>query len=404
MMVSRCLAGLALVLLISGFGQDQARANDAAFRAWINGLWPEARARGISRRVFVKAFRGMSPDRSVVELAARQPEFVRPVGAYLRSALASRRIEQGRAKLKSNAALLGRIERRFGVDRYVLTAIWGMESAYGKNKGSRSVIRSLATLGFDGERRKFGRSQLLAALKILQRGDISGAAMRGSWAGAMGHTQFIPTTYNGFAVDFTGDGKRDIWNSAADALASAANYLKASKWQTGAPWGFEVRLPKTFDFSQAGLHHNKPVAEWVSLGVKRADGRKFSKWARPGAVILPAGARGPAFLVFRNFRAVLRYNASVSYALAIHILAARFRGTRRGRVRAAWPKNERPLTRQQRRELQSRLAGKGYGIGQPDGWIGPRTIRAIRSYQKRIGMLADGHPGWLLLQKLRAGG
>lgn len=386
----------------SGALAESASSVDRAFGRWVSAFWPQARKAGISRTTFQRAFKGVTPDPAVIEAAEKQPEFVRPIWEYLDRATTEERIGNGKAKLAEYARAFAAIEKAYGVDRHVIAAIWGMESAYGARKGDLGVIRSLATLAFQGTRQDFGRTQLIGALKILERGDISPDAMLGSWAGAMGHTQFIPTTYNAFAVDHDGDGRRDIWTTPVDALASTANYLKKSGWTTAEPWGYEVRLPDGFDFAEAKSSNRKPIAEWVARGIRRADGRKFDAWATEGAIILPAGARGPAFLVFGNFKAILRYNNAVAYALAVGHLSDRLRGG--PALVASWPRDELPLTEAQRRELQELLAAKGLYRGGVDGLIGSGTQEAIRSYQHRVGLEPDGFPSTGLLERLRRDG
>jgi membrane-bound lytic murein transglycosylase B len=267
--------------------------------------------------------------------------------------------------------------------------------------GSQRVVRSLATLAFEGRRPDFGRSQLIAALKIIQAGDVGPEGLLGSWAGAMGQTQFIPTTYLAHAVDFDGDGRRDIWTSLPDTLASTAHYLEVSHWEPGARWGYEVIMPAKFDYSLADMSVKKSVAAWQKLGLKRADGRNLATRDLDGAasLFLPAGHKGPAFLVLNNFRSILSYNASTSYALAVSLLADRFRGA--GEIKGKWPLDERPLNRSEREELQSLLNGKGYELGKPDGIVGFNTRKAIRAYQISVGLPADGYATSSLLTKLR---
>jgi membrane-bound lytic murein transglycosylase B len=302
--------------------------------------------------------------------------------------------------LNRHATVLQQIEARYGVDRHILVAIWGLESNYGSNMGDRSVIRSLATLAHQGRRSEFAQTQLLAALEILQRGDTTVGSMTGSWAGAMGQTQFIPTTYNDYAVDFDGNGKRDIWHTEADALASAANYLRASNWQSGAPWGMEVRLPEGFDYAQADMSIRKPLSEWQALGLTDARGQALGSHLQEAAtLVLPAGYRGPAFLVMNNFRSILRYNNSTSYALAISLLAERFQG--RGQIVANWPTDDDPLSRSERVELQEQLQAQGFEPGAADGIIGANTRQAIRRLQIALGWPADGYPDRQLLKALR---
>ena len=272
-------------------------------------------------------------------------------------------MRNGKKLLEQNAELLTRIEQRYGVDRQALVAVWGMESNFGQFQGSKSVIRSLATLAYEGRRPQFAQDQLIAALQIIQHGDIQPEAMRGSWAGAMGQTQFIPTTYNTHAVDFDGDGRRDIWNSTPDALASTAHYLQSSGWKHGQPWGFEVQVPAGFDYWQADGSLRKPVYEWLQMGVKLPAGTQLPAGSNQlsAALLLPAGARGPAFLVLDNFRAILKYNNSSSYALAVSLLGDRFSGW--GFISGSWPKEDLPLSRSERIELQNLLNASGHEAG-----------------------------------------
>ncbi len=373
-------------------------AAQAAFDQFKEEFWPQARRAGISRRVYRQAMRGLKPLPRVLKSQRSQPEFVTPVWHYIERRVTEARIARGRALLERHGGLLSRIERRYGVDRHILLAIWGMETNYGRHKGDISVIRALSTLAFTGRRQKYGRTQLIAALKILQAGDIRLSAMKGSWAGAMGHTQFIPTTYLGYAVDFDRDGRRDIWNSVPDALASAANYLKKRGWKRGVPWGFEVRLPRGFDWRLVGRKNARTIAEWERLGVRPARGRFYARNARAW-VLLPAGHRGPAFLVTDNFRAILAYNASHAYALAVGHLADRIAGA--GPLVAAWPVRDRMLTRAERIELQRMLAREGLYRGAFEGHIGPKTREAVRRYQAAAGIPPDGYVNKALLERLR---
>ncbi len=380
-------------------GGVEQSAEPIPFDKWVEQLWPQAKAGGVTRKVFDAAFKGVKPDPRVEKADSNQAEFVKPVWEYLDRAVSKRRIKNGRAKLRKYNSKLRRIERKYGVDRHVLVAIWGIETRYGRNKGSHNVIQAMASMAYSGRRTDFGRKQVLAALEILQRGDTTIDKLKGSWAGAMGHTQFIPTTFNKYGVDFTGDGQRDIWRSMSDALASAANYLSESGWETGQPWGYEIKLPKDFDYSQTGLGIRKLTAEWVGLGAKRIDGAKFDQWALEASVIVPAGANGPAFLVFNNFRMIMRYNNAVSYALAVSYLSDRLRGG--SWIRQAWPKSDRPLSSKQKLELQELLSGKGYSIGDIDGRIGPKTVTALRDYQQKSGLVPDGYASESLLRHLR---
>jgi membrane-bound lytic murein transglycosylase B len=287
----------------------------------------------------------------------------------------------------------------------IITAIWGLESNFGKNLGGFNVIEALATLGFEGRRAAFGREQLLAALKILEQGDITPDRMIGSWAGAMGQTQFIPTVFLQYAKDGNGDGKRNLWDTRADVFASTANYVSEKGWQDGAPCFDEIRLPDNFDYSLADISIEKPVKDWMELSVTLADGRKLSRRKgqdkdAPAAIILPAGHNGPAFIAYPNFKVVLAYNNAISYALAICQLSQRFRGG--PEFDKEWPRSEQPiLSRSDRVELQTLLAQRKYDVGEPDGVIGKRTREAIRGYQRTAGMVPDGFPNSALLQSLR---
>jgi len=381
----------------SAIAEAIAESTQPSFSEWRDQFRDEALAAGISADTFERAFAGIEPDPSVIEADRSQPEFTRPVWQYLDGAISPQRVRNGQRLLGEHATTLTGIEARYGVGRETLVAIWGLESSFGQIMGDKSVIRSLATLAYEGRRPAFAKSQLLGALEIIQRGDVSPARMRGSWAGAMGQTQFIPTTYNTHAVDFDGDGRRDIWSSTADALASAAHYLQASGWDANQPWGFEVQLPAKFDYALADSSIRKPLAEWRRLGVQ---GMPAIQGNASASLLLPSGHRGPAFLVLDNFRAILRYNNSSSYALAIGLLSDRFQG--KGQVVGSWPIGEQPLSRSERMELQQRLVASGFDPGTPDGIIGANTRKAIRSLQQQLGWPADGHPTQELLGRLRA--
>lgn len=369
-------------------------------------FWPSARRKGVSRAVFDRAFAGVVPDPDVLKKAARQPEFTSPPWDYIEKRVSERRIGNGREKLVEFKGILDAIEATYGVDRHVVVAIWGMESSYGFILDNRDIVKpvvqSLSTLAFYGRskrRRKFGRSQLLAVLQILQNGDTTPERMLGSWAGAMGHTQFIPTTYQAYAVDFDGDGRRDIWDNEADALASTAHYLKRSGWQSGKTWGYEVRLPRSFNYGVTGRRNARTLAQWQKLGIARVGGRAFP---RPGDVAwleAMAGGRGPAFLMLKNFRAIMRYNNSTSYALAVGHLADRLRGGEP--FVQDWPNGDRLLARVERKELQRLLRARGYGISKIDGKIGPNTKKAVRAFQSGIGMVPDGFATKAVLDRLR---
>ena len=370
-----------------------------SFADWRQALRGEAIAAGIDAALFDRVLAGVTPDPAVLKADSSQPEFTRPVWEYLDGAVSSSRIGRGRVLLAQHSLVLERIEQQYGVEAPILVAIWGLESNFGNNIGSHSVIRSLATLAYDGRRQGFWRVQLLAALQILQNGDVSSERMIGSWAGAMGQTQFMPTTYNQHAVDFDGDGKRDLWGSSTDALASAAHYLQASGWQRGQPWGFEVNLPNGFDYALADPDQRRTLAEWAELGVRPLAPTGAAASAR-ASLQLPAGHKGPAFLLLDNFRSILKYNNSTSYALAIGLLADNL--LRPSEVKGQWPRGERQLGRSERVELQELLTKAGFDPGPADGIIGANTRKAIRALQLQLNWPADGYPNGELLQQLRA--
>ena len=370
-----------------------------SFTAWRDDFRSYALSQGIQPAVFDAAFRGVDVNPVVVRLDSRQAEFTKPIWEYLDGAASSTRVEAGRAKRSQLDPTLAAIERRYGVDRQVVLAIWGMESNYGGDRGSIPVIESLATLAYEGRRRAFAEEQLIAALRILQSGDVDPSQMVGSWAGAMGHTQFIPTSYLSTAVDFTGDGRRDVWsNDPTDALASAANYLAKAGWQQGRPWGLEVRLPEGFNYGSADQSNRRPVTDWRARGVTLLDGSPLPDHGT-AAIIAPAGARGPAFAIYQNFYVIKTYNNATSYAMGVGHLGDRIMGG--GTIQGAWPRGERELSRTEKIELQERLIARGYDTGSTDGVIGPNTIQAIRAYQARAGLTPDGFATASLLSGLR---
>ena len=392
----RSIALLALALLVpaSAFAADESAG--ARFRAFLEEMRGEALQAGVSATTYDRAVMGLNaPDISVQELNDRQPEFVRPVWEYLDGILTERRIGRGHQMLAAFAPFYDWLETSFGVPRQVVTAIWGMESAYGEIMGNRNIFQSLATLGFEGRRQNFGRQQFLAALQIAEREAIDPQTMLGSWAGAVGHTQFIPTSYLERAVDGDGDGKRDLWNSHADALASAANYLKSAGWENSAGWGEEARLPESFPFDQADNSIRRTYREWAAMGVRAANGDELNMDGGPAAIFLPAGAGGPAFLVQQNFNVIMRYNNATSYALAVGLLSDRLTG--RGVVVGLWPNEAVPLSRGQLITLQEGLEAMGYPVGGADGILGAQTRNAIRDYQRAEGLNPDGYatPGLL---------
>src|SRR5690554_228511 len=380
-------------------GTSDAREPGAteSFSAWLARFRGEARGEGISPATLARALDGVRYRPRVIELDRSQPEFVRPIWQYLDSAVSAQRVSQGRARLAEHRATARQMEQRYGVPAEVIVAIWGIESNYGGNFGSYSTLEALATLAYEGRRSDFARGELLAALRIIDAGDIAPDRMVGSWAGAMGHTQFIPSSFEAYAVDGDGDGRRDIWGSIPDVMASTANYLARAGWVPGQPWGVEVRLPEGFDYAQAELSTRRSAGEWASLGVRPLDGGSLPPFDA-ASVIVPAGARGPAFLVGPNFRAILRYNNATSYALAVGSLASEIAG--RDGVQGSWPRDEEPLTRTQVREMQRALNERGFNVGTPDGIMGPNTRRGLRAYQRTIGVAADGFATRRLLERL----
>ncbi|MEE9210309.1 MAG: lytic murein transglycosylase, partial [Kiloniellales bacterium] len=345
------------------------------------------------------ALTGLAPIERVLELDRRQPEFTRTFWAYLDRAVTAQRIERGRELLAQHRGLLEQVRRRYNVQPRYLVAFWGLESNFGKNTGGFPVIAALATLAYDARRGAFFRAQLLDALRILDRGHVDPTRMQGSWAGAMGQLQFIPSTFMSYAVDFDGDGRRDIWTDLPDVFASAANFLAGIGWRGDELWGREVRLPAGFDWELASLKVRKPIADWQRLGVRRADGSALPGADISGAIVLPAGHQGPAFLVYGNFDKILTWNRSLLYAIAVGYLSDRLAG--RGPLLAARPAQEQPLSRAQVEEMQSLLGRLGFDAGEPDGVVGTKTRAALRAFQRQAKMAPDGYPTAELLAGLR---
>lgn len=370
-----------------------------AFAAWVADFSRSARAAGIGEPTLRAALGGARYLPRVVELDRAQPEFTRSVWDYLDRAVTPQRLALGRDKLAQVRAPADAATARYGVPAPVLVAIWGMESNYGSHTGEVSTIDALATLGFEGRRAAWARGQLLAALQILQNGDIERANMVGSWAGAMGQTQFLPSSLLAHAVDADGDGRRDLWGSMADVMASTANFLAHSGWQAGEPSCIEVRLPPGFDPGRADPSVRQPASGWAAEGLQAIDGQALPALA-DATVLQPAGARGPAFLVGSNFRAILRYNNATSYALAVCLLAQGIAGG--PGVQAAWPRDLQALNRSQVLALQTALNERGFDSGKPDGLMGPATRDGLRRFQRSAGLVADGYPTLELLQRLQA--
>ncbi|QAX31563.1 lytic murein transglycosylase [Leisingera sp. NJS204] len=374
-------------------------AADLNFQGWIKAFRSRAKAQGVSAPVLDSAFAGVSYDAEVIRRDRNQSEFTKTIWDYLDSAASELRVKNGKAALQAQRARLNQIEATYGVEKEIVVAVWGLESSYGTFRGKMDVIRSLATLAFDGRRGAFFEGQLVAALKILQAGDVAARKMTGSWAGAMGHTQFIPTSYLDYAVDFTGDGKRDIWSdNPADALASTAAYLKKFGWVKGQPWGVEVSLPEGFDYTLADREIEKPASDWAALGIKGLDGRPVSDHG-PSAILLPAGSEGAAFMIFGNFAVLERYNTADAYVIGVGHLADRIKGG--APIQGSWPRSDRALTLSERKEMQQRLTRAGFDTDGIDGKIGPKTIGAVRAYQVAKGLTPDGYASPRLLEDLR---
>ena len=376
-----------------------ADAEQAGFAAWLTAFAPQALAAGIRpdtvRNVLAKA--QLQP--KVVALDRDQPEFTRTPWAYLDSAVSAQRIAQGQAQLAKHQGVLDAAAARYGVPATVVTAIWGMESNYGSNFGSFRTVDALATLAYEGRRRAWASAELIAALRIIDQGDIAPDAMIGSWAGAMGHTQFLPSVFLAHAVDADGDGRRDIWGSISDVVASTAHFLADMGWRSQEPWGAEIRLPAGFDHARTELRLRQSTAQWEAEGIRAVDGKPLPALAS-ASVLAPAGARGPVFLVGQNFRTILRYNNSTSYALGVALLAQRIGGG--PGVMADWPRELQALSREQTRQLQTALNARGFDTGTPDGVLGPATRAGLRRYQQSQGWVADGYPTLELLQGLQS--
>ncbi len=394
-MILRKLLVLALALVLGGsaaHAQAQADAKES-FASFLQQLWLDAKAKDIKRSTFDLAFAGVTPDSRVIAATVRQPEYIKPAGAYVNSIASPNRAATGLRKEKEWTKTFDAIEKQFGVERWVILAIWGMETSYGADKDRWDVIRSLATLAHAQFRAPYFRNELLVSLKILQEGHVSRKDMLGSWAGAMGQTQFMPSNFMDYAIDFTGDGRRDIWTNVPDVLASTANYFRKEGWTSGMPWGFEVVVPKDFDYRQS----RGTFAEWTTLGVKRADGGAFP--ANGDAILFfPTGVPGPAFLITENFVVIKRYNNSDVYALAIGHLADQMRAG--STIKAKWPSQATQPSREDRIALQKKLAELGYKVRNFTGHLDFDLRDAIREEQVKFGMLPDGHPGEEFLRKL----
>ena len=390
---------LSTALVVSSF-LGSAHADEAAFASCLASLRADAQAKGVSGATYDANTAALAPDMAVIGFLDAQPEFVTPIWDYLAALVDDERVADGRAMLAEWAPVLARVEAEYGVDAATVVAVWGVESNYGRNFGSRPLLTSLSTLSCFGRRQSFFRGEFFTTLRIIQEGHVAPDRLTGSWAGAFGHTQFMPSTFMRLAVDFDGDGRRDLVDSVPDALASTANFLKRAGWRSDLPWGFEVSLPRGMDVSGVGRRNKQPISAWAARGVRRIDGAPMPAAATPAGLLLPAGKDGPAFLVTRNFDAVYSYNAAESYDLAIAHLSDRLRGG--APFATPWPTDDPGLSRAERRELQQLLIARGHDIGAADGMIGARTREALKLEQAALGLAADGRAGQRVLQALRA--
>ncbi|MBK5960885.1 lytic transglycosylase [Rhodoplanes elegans] len=388
----------------SGHPEMTAQAIQAAaarFPACVQQMWPEAARRGVRRQNFDALTAGLTPELRLMDLMDAQPEFTKAFWDYLDLLVSDARIKRGREILAQHAATFAAVEKAYGVDRHIVAAIWGVESNFGTQIGDRSVLRSTATLACVGRRQAYFRDEFLAALEILDRGDVVPEHLKGSWAGAFGPTQFMPTSFKRYAVDFDGDGRRDVVDSMPDMIASTANNLKKDGWEPGRTWGYEVVVPPGFDYLMADGKRWMTLQDWARLGIRRASGEAFPRPADKAYLLVPAGRRGPAFLMMNNFRAIMKYNPAEAYALAIGHLADRMRGG--GPIVQPWPRDERVLTAAERYELQEQLVRRGFDIGsEPNGRVGPRTRAAIKRFQAAAGLPPDGFASAALLDRLRS--
>jgi lytic murein transglycosylase len=371
----------------------------ANFDNCVASMWPDAARRNISQASFQRFTAGLTPDLRIMDLMDSQPEFTKSIWDYLDILVSDARLARGREILAKYKPQFDATEKAYGVDRYVIAAIWGIESNYSTQMGDRSVLQSTATLACIGRRQKYFRDEFLSALEILHNGDLRPEQMRGSWAGAFGPTQFMPTAFKRYAVDADGDGRRDVVDDPADLIASTANNLKKDGWQTGQAWGYEVIVPKDFNYMQADKARTMTFSQWEHLGIKRANGQPFPPGSEKAYLLAPAGAEGPGFLMLQNFRVIMKYNPAEAYALAIGHFADRLRGG--PPFVQPWPRQERELTRAERLELQQLLAQRGFYRGTPDGQFGGETRQALRSFQASIGAPADGFASSQVLEQLR---
>lgn len=393
-------AVLAAVAPVAQEPVAEASGDDAGLRAWVKEFRPRALQHGIDPDVFDRALDTVSYDPEVIRRDRNQSEFTKTIWDYLDTATSDLRVQNGQKALAQWQRTLEEIEAEYGVEKEIVTAIWGLESAYGSFRGGDRVLDSLATLAYDARRAEFFEGELLDALRILQAGDTDADQLRGSWAGAMGHAQFMPSSFHAHAVDWDGDGRRDIWgDDPSDALASTAAYLKHFGWTEGQPWGVEVALPEGFDYLLADRAVTKSSAEWADLGVTALDGGAVADHG-PASILLPAGAEGAAFMIFPNFAVIERYNTADAYVIGVGHLADRIGGA--GEIQQDWPREDRALSFDERIELQTLLTEAGFDTQKIDAKIGPLTVNAVRSYQKAEGIVPDGYASPRLLARLRA--
>ena len=375
-----------------------ASAPNAGFDGWVVSFKNRALSQGFTQAQLDSAFRGVGYLPSVVANDNKQTEFTRTLEDYLAIAASDERVTNGRAKYRQFSSVLSGVESRYGVDGKIVAAVWGMESSYGARRGETPIVSAMATLAYDGRRRDFFEQQLFAVLKILAAGDTTPDRMIGSWAGAMGHTQFMPTSYLSYAVDYTGDGRRDIWgDDPSDALGSTANYLKKFGWTKGQPWGVEVRLPQGFDRSKIGFSISRSPADWAAMGIRDMDGGTVGNFGS-SKVIQPAGGGGPAFMVFNNFEVIKRYNNATSYAIGVGHLGDRIAGG--GPIRGSFGPDPQGLTLDDRKEIQRRLTARGFDTDGTDGVIGAKSEAAIRAFEAANGMPSSGIATKELLTRL----
>ena len=382
-----------LTLILALFVPARAQPPQKTFAAFTAELWPDVQAKGVTRATFDLAMRGVTPDQRVIAATQRQPEYGKPFGDYVNAVANRRRIAEGQMKAKQWVKTFDAIDKQFGVERWILIALWGIETDFGAEKDRWDVFRSLATLAYVGYRDPYFRNELIVAMRIMQDGHFPRSQMVSSWAGAMGQTQFMPTNVVDFAIDFSGDGKSDIWTNVPDVLGSTANYLHKEHWKPGLPWGFEVMAPNGFDT----MHSHDSFAGWQKLGVRRADGKPFPSDGN-GILFFPAGAKGPAFIVTENYDVLKEYNNSDAYAVAVGHLADRMQGG--APIKAPWPADDHPLSRDARIALQKKLAELGYKVNDFEGHVDFDLRDNIRAEQKKLGMIPDGNPTAAFLERL----